>query len=387
MTASAGGDAGLVHGLAGDLVSPDWPPLTDEEARWIGERWALPWPADPRVLWRSPRPLSAAGLVGAADAAVFVKRHDPRVRGQQSLALEHRFAQHLRDAGLEAPAVLSTPDGQTSLLRDATAVYEVHAVAPGVDLYRDAESWTGFRARDHARAAGALLAQLHLASIEIELAARPFGPIIDCDEIVAAADPLAALDALVGARPGLAAGLTPHRWRHEIGDALGPWLAETSRHVGRLPRAWTHGDWHPSNLTWSADGAPVAVLDLGLSNRTTPVRDVAIAVERSCVSWLKPAPLADLGAVDALLGGYTAARPLSDAEWAALPELVATAHVEFALSEVEYYAGVLRSPERAEIAYRDYLIGHARWFATAAGRSLLDALSPGPGALTDSEVQ
>jgi Ser/Thr protein kinase RdoA (MazF antagonist) len=385
---SAGrGEAALVHGLAGDLVAPDWPPLTDEEARWMGERWALPWaserPHDVRVQWRSPRPLSAAGVVGVPGAAVFVKRHDLSVREPQSLLREHRFAQHLRAEGLKATEVLQTPDGLSAVVREGpagTALYEVHGLAPGIDLYRDAESWTGFLTRGHALAAGALLARLHVAASDLELEPRPFGPLVDSDEIITAADPLAVLAALVDARPGLATGLAPHPWRREIAETFGPWLAETSRLTGRLPRAWTHGDWHPSNLTWSTDGAPVAVLDLGLSNRTTPVRDVAIAIERSCISWLEPAPEADFDAVGALLAGYTAVRPLSDAEWAALPALTATAHVEFALSEVEYYAGVLSSPERAEIAYRDYLIGHARWFATAAGRLLLDALSARLGA-------
>jgi len=309
---------------------------------------------------------------------VFVKRHDLRVREPASLELEHRFAWHLRSEGIEAPDVLATPDRRTAVLRDGDAgeaVYEVHSLAPGVDLYRDAESWTGFRSTVHARAAGRFLARLHLAAGGHELPARPFAPIIDSDEIVLAADPLAALVALTDARPGLAAGLTPHPWRREIDNALGPWLAESSRHATRLPRSWTHGDWHPSNLTWSADGVPVAVLDLGLANRTVVARDLAIAIERSCVSWLDPEPIADLKTVDALLHGYDAVRPLSDAEWAALPSFTATAHVEFALSEVEYYAGVLASPERAEIAYRDYLIGHAHWFAGDQGRLLLDALA------------
>jgi Ser/Thr protein kinase RdoA (MazF antagonist) len=378
-------ETGSVHGLAGDLVAPDWPLLTAAEARWVGERWELAWGGrrseEARVLWHSPRPLSAAGVVGipgARGAAVFVKRHDLRVRDPRSLALEHRFASHLRSAGLEAPDVLATPDGTTAVAcrrPEATNVYEVHAVAPGADLYRDAESWTGFLATDHARAAGRLLASLHLAASGFEHDRRPFGPIVDSDEIVTAADPLPALAALAGARPGLAAGLTPHPWRDEVDDLLGQWLVQTSQLAPRLPRVWTHGDWHPSNLTWSPDGTPVAVLDLGLSNRTTPARDVAIAIERACVSWLDPEPAADLDAVRALLDGYTAVRPLSDAEAAALPALTATAHVEFALSEIEYYASVLSSPERAAIAYRAYLIGHARWFATAQGRSLLQAQS------------
>ena len=391
------GGAGLVHGLAGDLVAPDWPALTDEEARWVAERWALPWAGgnragEVRVRWRSPRPLSAAGLIGlrgdpeardapgARDAEVFVKRHDLRVRDPGSLALEHRFARHLRAAGIEAPEVLVTADGHTTATREPApgapaAVYEVHAVAPGADLYRDAESWTGFQTREHARAAGELLARVHLAAGGFDAPARPFGPNLDSDEIVTAADPQAALATLVDARPGLAAGLAAHPWQEETAAALGPLLRDASRRAVRLERVWTHGDWHPSNLTWSPAGTPVAVLDLGLANRTTPVRDVAIAIERSCVSWLDAAPLADLDAVAALLDGYTRARPLTGAERAALPALTATAHVEFALSEIEYYAGVLGSPERAEVAYREYLIGHGRWFTTDPGRRLLDALT------------
>lgn len=395
-------DGRLVHGLAGDLVAPDWPLLTDEEARWVAERWALSRgagrPGEVVVRWRSPRPLSAAGLIGiqgapdtpdARGAEVFVKRHDLRVRDPRSLEAEHHFARHLRAAGLEAPDVLTTPDGLTAVVRESPAVarepaagapavvYEVHAVAPGADLYREAESWTGFLSRDHARAAGELLARVHLAARGFDAPARPFGPIIDSDEVVSAADPMAALAALVSARPGLAAGLARHSWTHEVAGALGPLLGEASQSTAGLERVWTHGDWHPSNLTWSPDGTPLAVLDLGLANRTTAAHDVAIAVERSCVSWLDPTPVADLDAVRLLLEGYIRVRPLADAEWAALPALTATAHVEFALSEVEYYAGVLDSSGRAEIAYRDYLLGHARWFATGAGRSLLEALSAG----------
>ena len=65
---------------------------------------------------------------------------------------------------------------------------------------------------------------------------------------------------------------------------------------------------------------------------------------------------------DALLDGYGAQRPPTDGESAALADLLPVVHVAFALSEIEYYAGVLRSPQRAQVAYRDYLIGHCRWF-------------------------
>jgi hypothetical protein len=50
------------------------------------------------------------------------------------------------------------------------------------------------------------------------------------------------------------------------------------------------------------------------------------------------------------------------------------AHVEYALSEVEYFAGVLAAPDLADLAYDTYLLGHASWFAAPAGQALLDHL-------------
>jgi Ser/Thr protein kinase RdoA (MazF antagonist) len=370
----AAGD--LVHGLAGDLVAPDWAPLGDAEAERVRERWDLgPGPAS--VRWRSPRPLSAAGLVAVGGRTVFVKRHDLRVRPVDELTVEHRFAAHLRARGVPVPEVLATPDGATAVSIDGN-VLEVHALAPGHDLYRDAASWTGFRAADHAREAGAALARLHRAAADFDEPPRPLVPLGDGVDVVAAADPLAALDGLVGARPGLAAALAPHRWREEVPDELGFELVRAAHAAAPLPPGWTHGDWHPSNLTWDDAGRPAAVLDLGLANRTFAVRDLAIALERTCVSWLESSPAADLDAVAALLAGYAAVRPLDEVERAALPALVPVVHVEFALSEIEYYGAILGSPERAAVAYRDYLIGHARWWRSAPGRALLERLAPSP---------
>jgi hypothetical protein len=46
-------------------------------------------------------------------------------------------------------------------------------------------------------------------------------------------------------------------------------------------------------------------------------------------------------------------------------------HVEYALSEVEYFAGVLGSPGLADLAYHGYLLDHANWFTTPDGQALL----------------
>jgi hypothetical protein len=49
-------------------------------------------------------------------------------------------------------------------------------------------------------------------------------------------------------------------------------------------------------------------------------------------------------------------------------------HVEYALSEVEYFADVVSSPANADLAYDGYLLGHAAWFATPDGAAVLDHL-------------
>jgi Ser/Thr protein kinase RdoA (MazF antagonist) len=376
---------GLVHGLGRDLVAPDWPPVTEALARAVLARHALPGADRARVTWRSPRPLSAAAIVRCGDRELLLKRHDPRVRTAAGLALEHRLGAHLRAGGVPVPAVLAAPPGAcppgaTALTLDG-GVCELHELAEGVDAYRDAPSWTGSRSADHAVAAGAALARLHRVATGFAAAARPLRPLADSCAPAAAGDPVAVVAALAATRPGLAAGLPHATWQQDLTAALSPWSAAAAAALTALPRHWGHGDWHPSNLTWSDAGAEATVagvLDLGLANRTTPAWDVAIAIERACVGWLdldggEPAR-ADLAAVDALLDGYESVRPLSDAERSALPALAPVVHVAFALSEVEYYAGVLRSPQRAQVAWRDYLIGHCHWFRSPDGAALLTHL-------------
>jgi Ser/Thr protein kinase RdoA (MazF antagonist) len=120
------------------------------------------------------------------------------------------------------------------------------------------------------------------------------------------------------------------------------------------------------------------VLDLGLANRTFAVYDLAVALERSTVDWLDLAGTggvaADLKAVDAMLDGYEQVQPLDEVELVALVAVLPVVHLEYALSEVEYFAEVVRSPANAELAYDGYFIGHTRWFEEAAGSVLIDHL-------------
>ncbi len=213
-------------------------------------------------------------------------------------------------------------------------------------------------------------------------------------EIILAADPLGEVNWLAGRRPGLAGYLDGRAWPDDLTRHVLPAIRRAAPLLAGLPRQWGHGDWHPSNLTWTSGGpdAVVAgVFDFGLANRTFAVHDLATALERATVSWLDLADPAgaeaDLDAIDALLDGYESVRPLSAAEARALPEVFPVVHVEYALSEVEYFAQVVSSPGNADLAYDGYLLGHAGWFTTPPGAAVLDHLrrrTPPPDRRTES---
>jgi Ser/Thr protein kinase RdoA (MazF antagonist) len=380
-----GPPAGLVHGMGKELVEPDWAPLTGDEvsavlARYAGCATGGTTGAGTVVAWSSPRPMSAAGLVRHGDGTVFVKRHHTRVRSAGQLAAEHAFAAHLRARGLPAPAVWRTASGRTTVAR-GDFVYEVHEVAAGIDLYRDAMSWTPYLSTGHARAAGAALARLHQAAAGFTRAARPPAVLTSSCDVISTADPVAEVDAIARRRPGLARYLAGRDWRRDLARDHLPVIRRAAPLLAGLERLWGHGDWHPSNLTWdsaSPDAEVVAVFDFGLANRTFAVHDLAVALERSVVAWLDLAESGragvDLGGADALLGGYAEVRPLSPAEARALPEVLPVAHLEYALSEIEYFADVVASPALADLAYDTYLVGHTRWFAGPDGAAFLDHL-------------
>ena len=371
-----------------ELAEPDWLPLTDDELLAIlgrsdpgglGRR--------PAVTWRSPRPMSAAALVRHGNAMVFVKRHHVSVRTPEQLAAEHDFATHLRAGGLPVPAVVRLAGGHAmrSVLRRGDFCYEAHQVAGGLDLYRDAVSWSPYASLGHAYASGAALARLHLAAADFGRPARPFATLMNSCQVITAPDPLDAAGRLVAARPALAAYLARRRWQEDFEEVLVPLIGRAAPRLAELRPQWAHGDWHPSNLTWTSaapDAQVAGIFDLGLANRTFAVHDLALALERAVVSWLDlpetGTATADLAAAAVLLDGYQTVLRLTGAEAAALPLLLPVVHVEYALSEADYFTGVAVSPEmdtaNADLAY-DYLIGHARWFGQPPGAALLRFLS------------
>ena len=384
-----GPTAGLVHGMGKELVEPDWAPLTSAEVGAVLARYDLPTGSAGHadvpgtgtvVAWSSPRPMSAAGLVNHGTGTVFVKRHHVRVRSGAQLAAEHAFATHLRASGLPVPRVKRTTADLT-VVAEGDFVYEVHEVAPGIDLYRDAMSWTPYLSPGHALAAGAALGRLHQAAAGFTRAARPPAVLTGSCGVITAASGSAAVDAIARRRPGLGRYLADRDWRRDLTRDHLPVIRRAAPLLaGQEPR-WGHGDWHPSNLTWDSarpDAGVVAVFDFGLANRTFAVHDLAVALERGVVAWLDLAESGaagvDLGAADALLSGYAGVRRLSPAEARALPEVLPVVHLEYALSEIEYFADVVASPALADLAYETYLIGHTRWFAGPDGAAFVDHL-------------
>ena len=371
------------HGMDGTLVEPDWPPLALHEVCALLDLFPGSGQAV-ELLSVSPRPFSAASVVATSNGSVFVKRHHRTVRDAEGLSEEHRFMQHLRAHGAAVPRVLTSGNGMTAI-EIGEWTYEVHERPAGVDLYEDALSWTPFRSTKHAHSAGQTLALLHHASLGFAAPPRKVRPLVASFSIFASNDPAGAMAHYLEVRPSLAADAATRTHCAYALDLLAPFHAELQPLLPALAPLWTHNDLHASNLFWSNagdDARVMAIIDLGLADRTNAVHDLAHAIERNIVEWLalvqNPAHPEDAPVhfdhLLALLDGYEQVRPLTPEEAAALVPLTALCHAEFALTEADYFLGALHAPEKAEIATDSYLVGHARWFRGGGGRRLLDAL-------------
>jgi Ser/Thr protein kinase RdoA (MazF antagonist) len=372
--------------MRGGVAAADWPRLAPADLAPVLRGVGID-PGGAALEWHSARPLSSAGIVRAGGVRLFIKRHDRRVRRIADLEQEHAFMGHLRARGIPVSRVLAAADGH-SAIAVGTWTYEVHELGRGVDAYRDAQSWTPFASAAHAFGAGRALAELH--AVARSYAAPPrSAPVLESnDRLIAAADPIGALAAELPLRPVLGAFLEARAWRTDFAHALAPFHPQYRRCSARLARVWTHNDWHASNLLWSDAGltAHVAgIIDFGLCDCTTRTYDLATAIERNTIPWLDIQDgrrgSADLALVTALLAGYLDRTELSERECAALVAILPLVHWGYALSEIEYFHGVTRSAENADLAYDAFLLGHCRWFTEPEGEALLRHLETTLGAV------
>lgn len=364
-----------MHGMGKVLEAPTWPVITEDEAGAVIAQFSDVGRVE-AVNWHSPRPFSAAALVRTDRGEFILKRHHPRLRSAQALGEEHAFMAHLHTAGLCVPKVLATFDGATAW-QDGGWVYELHSKAPGVDLYRDSLSWTPFSSSTHAFASGEALARLHLAARGFAAPQRGAHPLVSSFTILPSHEPLAAAEQYISARPAIARYLADKPWQNELtrlfatfGDGLAQRLA------GYTP-LWTHNDWHPSNQLWAADGSTVtAIFDFGLAAPSCALYDIAFAIERCAIAWLDLSekrtdiPI-DVDAAVRLLEGYSSLAPLSGYDITTIIRMLPLVHIEFALSEIDYFAGILNDAEQSAMAWNDYAISHADWFTSPTGRNFL----------------
>jgi Ser/Thr protein kinase RdoA (MazF antagonist) len=355
----------LVHGMGTALETPAWPMIELGEAEAVLARFPEAGRIE-QLLWHSPRPFSAATLIDTT-------------RGQ--FLQEHAFVSHLAAAGISLPEIMRTADGASALTM-GEGTFELQRRAAGADLYRDRPSWTPFLSHVHAHAAGIALAQVHQASRGFDAPARTVQPLVASFTILPASDPMAAAEAYVAARPALAAFLGALPWREELERLFAALAGGLAARLADQPSLWTHNDWHPSNLLWAPDGTVTTVFDFGLSDRTCALHDLATAIERTSVEWLRLGEdddIADPAAALSLIAGYATIRPLSRAKIEMVVRLLPLVHLEFALSEIAYFAGALGDPAAAMHAWDAYVIGHAQWFLSTPGQDFLAQVGAAAG--------
>lgn len=369
-----------VHGLADDETTPDWPPLQAAEIAALLDR--FPKLRGPVVVnWLSPRPFSAAARVQTRAGEVFVKRHHHEVRSRARLLVEHTFAAHLRHHGIPSPRIVADADGRTAI-EQGTWTYEVHAIADGIDTYRDTPSWTPLTDLGHARTAGHMLARLHHASTGFTADAQSTSILVARDTLLRADHFITAIETQCERHPALGAYLQRHDWRSDLA-ALAHRQRSVQLRLADAPRLWTHNDWHVSNLFWTgpqSDAGITAVVDFGLASPTFALYDLATAIERNAIAWLhleRGAQAAFPDTARALIAGYTEVQALTLGQRELLAALLPIVHIDFALSEIEYFSAITHSTANADLAYHRFLLGHAAWFDTAPGYALLQALRHG----------
>ena len=150
-----------------------------------------------------------------------------------------------------------------------------------------------------------------------------------------------------------------------------------------LPRAPLHGDWQTNNLFFYGD-AVSGIIDFHQADYAPRALDLAVAVERNCFFWNRISAgddgAYDLGHVAALVGAYGAVAPLAPDEREAFADVLQGCQFEYGISFLDYYWGVERDREKADWAWETFVIGHARWWESAAGRDAHAAVARIAGA-------
>ena len=75
------------------------------------------------------------------------------------------------------------------------------------------------------------------------------------------------------------------------------------------------------------------------------------------------------------MAAYHRVEPLTPAECGAFADVVAVCQFEYGISFLDYYWGVERDRPKADWAWDTYVLGHAQWWQSPAGREARAALA------------
>jgi Ser/Thr protein kinase RdoA (MazF antagonist) len=301
---------------------------------------------------------------------VYLKRQPPMGRALSQIEWQHRLTNHLADRGVPAARALG-------LVEWEHLWYELHEPAAGEDTYDGADSWDPFASDGHVAAAGRMLARLHAAGADFpDRTPQPqAGFVVQLGAV--ADDPVAAVDRLAARRPAVAEHLEGRAWKPAVESAYADPFARLRPHLGALPLRPVHGDWQTNNLFFSGDDV-AGIIDFHQADYAPRLLDLAVAVERNCFFWNRISAgeegAFDLRQAELLVRSYAAETPLEPAEREAFADVLAVCQFEYGISFLDYYWGVERDREKADWAWETFVLGHARWWRSPAGRAAAVAI-------------
>ncbi|MBA3053717.1 MAG: homoserine kinase [Sphingomonadales bacterium] len=229
---------------------------------------------------------------------------------------------HLSDHDCPVPATIHDRAGNAYRLFDGKAVALIEFL-PGVSV--------SVPTPGQARAVGAELARIHLASADFALSrANDFGP----EGWQSLADGCGH-EGFLAIDPALAPLV-----ERELPALLAAWPTE-------LPRSVIHADLFPDHVLMLGETVP-GLIDFYFACTDITAYDVAVTHAAWCFDAEGRAFNPALSA--ALLEGYEAVRPLSDAEHAALPLLARGAAMRFAMTRAYDW---LHTPAGALVTRKD----------------------------------
>jgi Ser/Thr protein kinase RdoA (MazF antagonist) len=340
-----------------------WEPISDAEARGVVGEGA-------QVLARHRRWLFAVARCSSPHGDVYLKRQPPMGRDIEQLRRQHLLTNHLADRGVPAARAIG-------LVEAAGLWYELHEPAAGEDVYTGADTWDPFARDAHVVSAGRMLARLHAAGADFPdpTPQQQAGFVVQLGMV--ARKPADAVERLARLRPAVAEHLATRSWRGPVEAAYAELFDRLRPYLPALPQRPLHGDWQTNNLFFTGDEC-AGIIDFHQADYAPRLLDLAVAVERNCFFWNRISAgddaAFDLRQAELLVRAYDAETPLEPIERVVLADVLAVCQFEYGISFLDYYAGVERDAAKADWAWNDFVLGHARWWGSPAGRVAADAI-------------